>query len=105
MDTENVNDEHNPALLKDSLPAKSVVKERSHSQTTPTDTDINDPENLDYEDVDDNHQAKQVNHAAKKNADDGKPTSHMQVTVDSAMHSSPMPASLSLSLYSLGRRG
>ena len=42
------------------LPAKIRPKERSRSQTTPTNTDINDPENLDYEDIDDNHPVKKI---------------------------------------------
>jgi hypothetical protein len=39
------------------------MKERSRAETTPTNADINDPENLDYEDIDDNHQIK---HPVKK---------------------------------------
>ncbi len=64
MDTENSTDEQNQSESKGTLPAKLRMKERSRSQTTPTNTDINDPENLDYEDIDDNHQIK---HPVKKN--------------------------------------
>jgi hypothetical protein len=79
MDTENINDEQNQSPPTDSLPTKMRMKERSHSQTTPTDTDINDPENLDYEDIDDNHQAKHMNHSAKKSADEETAATDIQV--------------------------
>jgi hypothetical protein len=55
------------------------MKERSRSQTTPTNTDINDPENLDYEDIDDNHQVKQVNNSVKKKNDETKTLIDIQV--------------------------
>lgn len=58
MDTENTNDEQNESLSKETFPTKSLGEERIGSQTTPTNTDINDPENLDYEDIDDNHPIK-----------------------------------------------
>ncbi|CAF3835722.1 unnamed protein product, partial [Rotaria sordida] len=55
MDTENTTDERNQSISKGTITTKLRMKERSRSQTIPTNTDINDPENLDYEDIDDNH--------------------------------------------------
>jgi hypothetical protein len=69
MDNENTNDEQNQLISKESYPAKLRLKERSRSQTTPTNTDINDPENLDYEDIDDNHPVKKINDEAKSSID------------------------------------
>ncbi|CAF4209506.1 unnamed protein product, partial [Rotaria socialis] len=55
MDTENTTDEGNQSISKGSNTAKLRMKERGRSLAMPTNTDINDPENLDYEDIDDNH--------------------------------------------------
>ncbi|CAM4742887.1 unnamed protein product [Rotaria magnacalcarata] len=55
MDTENTTDEGNQSISKGSNTTKLRMKERGRSQAMPTNTDINDPENLDYEDIDDNH--------------------------------------------------
>ena len=79
MDTENMNDEQNLSISKGTVPAKLRMKERHRSQTTPTNTDINDPENLDYEDIDDNHQVKQMNNSVKKINDEIKPSDVIQV--------------------------
>jgi hypothetical protein len=76
MDTENTNDEQNQSISKGTLLAKLRMKERSRSQTTPTNTDINDPENLDYEDIEDNHQ---LNNPMKKNNDETKSSIDIQV--------------------------
>jgi len=76
MDTENTNDE---SISKGTVSVKLRMKERSRSQTTPTNTDINDPENLDYEDIDDNHQVKQVNNSVKKKNDETKTLIDIQV--------------------------
>ncbi len=69
MDNENITDEQNQSISKESYPAKLRLKERSRSQTTPTNTDINDPENLDYEDIDDNHPVKKINDEVKSSMD------------------------------------
>ncbi len=69
MDTENTNDEQNQSISKGTLTTKLRIKERSRSQTTPTNTDINDPENLDYEDIDDNNTVKKINDEAKSSVD------------------------------------
>jgi len=76
MDTENTNDEQNQSISKGTLSTKLRMKERSRSQTTPTNTDINDPENLDYEDIEDNHQ---INNPMKKNTDEIKSSIDIQV--------------------------
>jgi hypothetical protein len=76
MDTENTNDE---SISKGTVSVKLRMKERSRSQTTPTNTDINDPENLDYEDIDDNHQVKQVNNSVKKKNEETKTSIDIQV--------------------------
>ena len=54
---------------KEHFPAKLRMKERSRSQTTPTNTDINDPENLDYEDIDDNHHNEKKYDETKSSTD------------------------------------
>ncbi|CAF1572964.1 unnamed protein product, partial [Adineta ricciae] len=78
MDTENINNEQNEPISKETLPSKMRMKERSRSQTTPHETDINDPENLDYEDVDDNHQNKQSNHTIEISNDENKSHTDIQ---------------------------
>lgn len=67
------NDEQNPSVSTEISSSKIRPKERSRSQTTPTNTDINDPENLDYEDIDDNH------HPVKKIHDQGKSSTDIAV--------------------------
>jgi hypothetical protein len=85
MDTENTNDEQNQSISKGTLTTKLRIKERSRSQTTPTNTDINDPENLDYEDIDDNNQLvklednHQVNNPIEKINDEIKSSIDIQV--------------------------
>jgi len=85
MDTENTNDEQNQSISKGTLTTKLRIKERSRSQTTPTNTDINDPENLDYEDIDDNNQLvklednHQINNPIKKINDEIKSSIDIQV--------------------------
>lgn len=66
----------NESTSKEINPTKLRSKERSHSQTSPINTDINDPENLDYEDIEDNHQ---INNSEKKNNDDIKSSNDIQV--------------------------
>ncbi|CAF4437044.1 unnamed protein product, partial [Adineta steineri] len=78
MDTENTNDEQNQSISKGTIQTKLRMKERSRSQTTPTNTDINDPENLDYEDIDDNHQVKQIHNSVKKINDEEKSSVDIQ---------------------------
>ncbi|CAF1318406.1 unnamed protein product, partial [Adineta steineri] len=78
MDTENTNDEQNQSISKGTIQTKLRMKERSRSQTTPTNTDINDPENLDYEDIDDNHQVKQIQNSVKKINDEEKSSVDIQ---------------------------
>ena len=56
MDIENMTDEQNQLISKEILPTKLRVKERSR----PTNTDINDPENLDYEDIEEQHPVKKI---------------------------------------------
>jgi hypothetical protein len=69
MNNENTNDEQNQSTSKGIHPGKIRMKERSRSQATPTNTDINDPENLDYEDIDDNNTVKKINDEAKSSVD------------------------------------
>lgn len=76
METENINDEQNQSTSNGTHPAQLRVKEHSPSQTSPTDTDINDPENLDYEDIEDNHQ---INNSEKKINDEIKSSNDIQV--------------------------
>ncbi len=77
MDTENPNDEQNQSISKGTPPIKLLrPKERNRSQITPTNTDINDPENLDYEDIEDNHQ---INNPLKKINDEIKSSTDIQV--------------------------
>lgn len=88
MDTESTTDETNQSILKKSNIGKQRTKERGRSQTTPANTDINDPENLDYEDVDDNqspdklddsHDTEQNNNPVKNLNDDIKTSENIQV--------------------------
>lgn len=68
MDSENTNDEQNPS--KSTEPSlKTRPKERTRSQTSPVNTDINDPENLDYEDIDDHHPVKKLSDQGKSSMD------------------------------------
>jgi hypothetical protein len=55
MDNEDVNCDHNASVVsKGTLSAKLRAKERLRlDDALPSDTDINDPENLDYDDEDD----------------------------------------------------
>lgn len=88
MDTENTNDDRNQSTSKGTITTKSRAKERNRSQTTPANTDINDPENLDYEDIDDNHQpntledghgAEKINDPVKIPNDDAKPIVNIEI--------------------------
>ncbi|CAF4612901.1 unnamed protein product [Rotaria sp. Silwood1] len=92
MDTENTTDEQNPSISKGT---KQRMKERSRSQTTPTNTDINDPENLDYEDIDDNHspgklddshELEQINKPVKKINEEIKTSINIQDEEDKILH-------------------
>ena len=41
----------------------------SDGERSPSNTDINDPENLDYEDIDDNHSVKKISDQGKSSMD------------------------------------
>jgi hypothetical protein len=99
MDNENINDEQNQSTSKGTHPGKIRMKERSRSQATPTNTDINDPENLDYEDIDDNNTVKKINDEAKSSVDiqdeDGEVSNHPpEINNDTSLvPNNPEPAS------------
>lgn len=69
IDSENTNDEQTPSKSTDMSSSKIPLQERTRSQTSPINTDINDPENLDYEDIDDNHPVKKISDQGKSSMD------------------------------------
>ncbi|CAF2864481.1 unnamed protein product [Rotaria sp. Silwood2] len=95
MDTENTTDERNQSISKGTITTKLRMKDRSRSQTTPTSTDINDPENLDYEDIDDNHspgklednhELEQINNPVKQINDETKTSINIQDEEDKPLN-------------------
>jgi acetolactate synthase small subunit len=71
-------DEQNQLISKEVLPVKLRMKERSRSQTT-TNTDINDPENLDYEEEDAKTEIEQKSDPVKKRNNEIKSSVDKQV--------------------------
>jgi hypothetical protein len=90
MDNENTNDEQNQSIPKETYPAKLRSKERSHSEASPNNTDINDPENLDYEDIDDNHSVKKIHDEVKSSMDEDGEVSNNPTEMDHAAPSSSL---------------
>ena len=66
MDADNGNDEQSQSILRGAVSTKLGTKDRSRTQAIPTNTDINDPENLDYEDTDDNHHSEKLEGTREK---------------------------------------
>lgn len=87
METASTNDEHTPFTSKEVVPTKlrsNKDRHRSQAPVSPASTDINDPENLDYEDedakVDDEHSLKQRNDSISNLDENTKSSMNIQVS-------------------------
>jgi hypothetical protein len=85
MGNENTVGEQHAVTSKGIQSVKLRVKERHRSHgTTPTNTDINDPENLDYEEedvtkLDENHSTKSTRNLSEHSLDESKTLSILHV--------------------------
>ena len=82
METASTNDEHTPFISKEVMPTKPRSKDRHRSQApvSPASTDINDPENLDYEEEDAKVDDKQRNDSLSNLDENTKSSMNIQVS-------------------------